>query len=172
MVRQYGVWLALFLTLVACYWVTIQETVQETMQEDESMKNSKAQVTQKHNFEHASRPIDMRLPGHLNSDKLSLRAVDLSQPGNLFTSFVLVEDAAQIESQASSLATNPYTYAGKITENGDWTVFLTDGAKNFAVKTGDDLEGGWRVQRIQQTQLTLIYQPLKQEVILDIGATF
>ena len=168
MVRRYGVWLALFLTLVACYWVTLQENAQEV----ESIENSDVRLTQKHIGEHASRPIDMRLPGHINDSKLSLRPADLAQPGNLFTSFALVEDAAQIENQASSLATNPYTYAGKITENGDWMVFLTDGVKNFAVKSGDDLESGWRVQRIQQTQLTLMYQPLKQEVIVDIGATF
>jgi hypothetical protein len=168
MARQYGIWLALFLTLVACYWVTVQEDVQK----NEEIKNSDLQVTQKHVYKHGNRSIDMRLSSHRNDEKLILRSADLAQPSNLFSSFEVLGDSAQIENQAPSLPPNPYTYAGKITENDDWVVFLTDGTKNFAVKTGEDLESGWRVQRIQQTQLTLMYQPLKQQVTLDIGATF
>lgn len=166
MTRQHGVWLALLLTLAACYWVTIQE--------NEVIESAKLQPVQKYVYRHANKGIDNGLSGHLSDKKLMLRSIDSATPGNLFSSFETVEEAALASSEnlASSLPTNPYTYAGKITENGDWMVFLTDGTQNFAVKTGDVLESGWRVQEIKQTQLTLMYQPLKQTIKLDIGATF
>lgn len=170
MTRQHGVWLALLLTLAACYWVTIQENAQE----NEVIESAKLQSAQKYIYRRVNKVIDNSLSGHLNDKKLMLRPIDSASPSNMFGSFETVEEAAlaSAENQVSSLPTNPYTYAGKITENGDWMVFLTDGTKNFAVKTGDILESGWRVQEIKQTQLTLMYQPLKQTIKLDIGATF
>jgi hypothetical protein len=170
MTRQHGIWLALLLTLAACYWVTIQENAQE----NEVIESAKLQPAQKYIYRDANKVIDNSLSGHLNDKKLILRSIDSATPGNLFSSFETVEEAslASAENQVPSLPTNPYTYAGKITDDGDWTVFLSDGAKNFAVKTGDVLENGWRVQDIKQTQLTLMYQPLKQTIKLDIGATF
>lgn len=172
MTRQYGVWLALLLTLVACYWVTIQESTQESAEENEVIESPQSE--QKHAYQHSRKTIDTGISSHRNGDKLILRSADLAVPSNLFSSFETVEAAAlaSADTQMQGLPANPYTYAGKITENGDWTVFLTDGTKNFAVKTGDFLDGGWRVQDIKQTQLTLIYQPLKQAIKLDIGATF
>lgn len=170
MTRQHGVWLALLLTLAACYWVTIQENAQE----NEVIESAKLQPVQKHVYRHANKVKDSSLSGHLNDKKLTLRPIDSTTPSNLFSSFETVEEAAlaSAENQAPSPPTSPYTYAGKISENGDWRVFLTDGTKNFVVKTGDVLESGWRVQGVEQTQLTLMYQPLKQAIKLDIGATF
>lgn len=170
MARQYGIWLALLFTLGACYWVTIIESAQEIV----ANENITTPSTQNHAYQHASKKIDSGLSSRRNEDKLVLRSADLTTPSNMFSTFEIAEAVtlASAENQAPSLPTNPYIYAGKITENGDWTVFLTDGTKNFAVNTGDYLESGWRVLGIKQTQLTLMYQPLKHVITLDIGAAF
>src|SRR5688572_13236377 len=140
MTRQHGVWSALLLTLAACYWVTIQEYAQE----NEVIESAKLQPAQKYIYRRVNKVIDNSLSGHLNDKKLMLRSIDSTITSNLFSSFETVEEEALAgaENQATSLPTNPYSYAGKITENGDWMVFLTDGTKNFAVKTGDVLESG------------------------------
>ncbi len=163
--RKYGVWIALLLTLAACYWVMIQENVQE----DEHGKNIEIVAESKKN-PHAHSPIDMRLPEHINTEVFMLRPADLAPPQNLFSTLVVNNaETEALENQALTAPANPYTYAGKISENNIWTVFLTDGTNNFAVKAGDELQGGWRVTRIQTEALTLFYQPLKQEVKLDTG---
>jgi hypothetical protein len=163
--RKYGVWIALLLTLAACYWVTMQENVQE----DENSQNIEI-VAESIKELHARKPIDIGLPEHINTEVFELRTVDLTPPQNLFSTLAVNNAEAEVlENQAPTATANPYTYAGKISENNIWTVFLTDGTNNFAVKVGDELQGGWRVTRIQTEALTFLYQPLKQEVRLETG---
>lgn len=160
--RKYGVWIALLLTLAACYWVTIQESAQDAESVEVAAENTRK--------DHASRPIDMRLSSHRNDEKLILRSVDLTPPQDLFSALASNNGEPELaENQAPTAPANPYSYAGKISEDNVWTIFLTDGTNNFVVKAGDELQGGWRVKRIQTEALTLFYKPLKQEIKLDIG---
>jgi len=163
MVRNYGVWIALLLTLAACYWVDLQEA--ENAEEAVTVAVNQTKV-------HAQKPITKGLSSHRNQEELILRSTDLTPPQNLFSALATDNAEAELaENQVPTTPANPYTYAGKISEDNIWTVFLTDGTNNFAVKAGGELQGGWRVKRIQREELTLVYMPLKQEIKLNIGAT-
>ena len=60
----------------------------------------------------------------------------------------------------------PYRYAGKLVRNGQLSVLLSKGDTVFPIKEGDTLDGGYRVEAIGESQITLIYLPLgKKEVI-------
>ncbi len=63
----------------------------------------------------------------------------------------------------------PFTYAGKMIEDGRYTVFLLAGERSLAVHAGEVLEQGWRVKAIKPPNMIFWYTPLKAEAVLDIG---
>jgi hypothetical protein len=65
----------------------------------------------------------------------------------------------------------PYSYMGKMQEDGKWTVFLSTRNKNYIVKEGDTIDGAYQVEQIAPPLLTLIYTPLNMKQIMQIGGT-
>lgn len=160
---QYLIWGALLVTLMACYWVSNEETA--------SSLDTQNLLAERH-------PRQMKLSTDQASNKpvesrFELRKIDSSQLVDLFAPFPSVPEANpnEVPSASNAMPSNPYIYAGKIAEDGVWTVFLTDNVNNFVVKSGEALQGGWYVKKIQSDMLVLGYRPLNQEVKLDIGAT-
>jgi hypothetical protein len=49
-------------------------------------------------------------------------------------------------------------------------VFLTNGQKNYVVKTGDTLEDTWQVKSIESTEMILFNLPTQTQVSVQIGA--
>ena len=64
----------------------------------------------------------------------------------------------------------PFTYAGKMTEDGRYTVFLLSGARSLAVSKGDVVEDAWRVKSIKPPVMVFTYLPLRMDSSLDIGS--
>ncbi|MEF7612412.1 hypothetical protein V4F39_00730 [Aquincola sp. MAHUQ-54] len=54
----------------------------------------------------------------------------------------------------------PFTYLGKWIEQGQTTVFLSAGGRDHSARVGATLEGGYRVEAIEEHQIVLRYQPL------------
>lgn len=157
--RQYAVWGVLLLTLAACYWVSLQDA--ETAEV----------VTVKDSVQLQKKPIDMLVSSHMDEKQVIFRSADTAPPVDLFAPLVpSVGSAEDIQSNQAPVApTNPYSYAGRIFDDGEWTVFLTDGNNNFSVKVGEKLDSGWQLKRVDTHVLTLFYAPMKYEVKLDIG---
>ncbi|MEZ0238322.1 MAG: hypothetical protein ACAH06_09690 [Methylophilaceae bacterium] len=65
----------------------------------------------------------------------------------------------------------PFNYAGKLVEDGNALVFLTHGTRNLAVRSGDVIDGVWRVESIRPPTMMMGYLPLKTVVPLVIGET-
>jgi len=65
----------------------------------------------------------------------------------------------------------PFTYAGRLVEDGKTAVFLSRPDRNQVVRSGDVIDGTWRVDRIDATVMTLTYLPLNESQILALGAT-
>ena len=57
----------------------------------------------------------------------------------------------------------PFAYVGRQQHNGQWTIFLARGDVTFLVKTGDMIDGTYRVHSIDTARLVLTYLPLKEE---------
>jgi hypothetical protein len=64
----------------------------------------------------------------------------------------------------------PYTYVGKIMDDGKVTVFLAKSDRNYVVKQGETLDGAYRVDEIKGGVMVFTYLPLDQKQILAIGA--
>jgi hypothetical protein len=63
----------------------------------------------------------------------------------------------------------PFTYMGKLIEDGQMTVFLTKQDRNYVVKVGDTIDGTYKVEEVSARMMTLTYLPLKIKQTLMIG---
>lgn len=63
----------------------------------------------------------------------------------------------------------PYGYVGTWTENGQETVFLSQGDRVLHVRRGVSLAGGWRLDDVQPGALQFTYEPLNQQKTLRIS---
>lgn len=64
----------------------------------------------------------------------------------------------------------PYTYIGKMLEDGKVVVFLTNGQRNYTVRSGDKLDDIYQVDDIKPTTMLLTYLPLNLQQSLLIGS--
>jgi hypothetical protein len=115
-------------------------------------------------YEHATAPASNFLP--------QKRSGLQNEPGELF----------MVDRPPPSTASNrpapppkpvapplPFTYMGKMEENGELTVFLTKGDVPYVAKVGDVLEGQYRVDSIHPPMIEFTYIPLGQKQTLNIG---
>ncbi|HUW29662.1 MAG TPA: secretion system X translation initiation factor [Sulfuriferula sp.] len=63
----------------------------------------------------------------------------------------------------------PFAYLGQLLEDGRLTVFLTRQDQNYAVKTGDTLDGMYRVDSVEAQRVMFTYLPLNMQQSLAIG---
>lgn len=63
----------------------------------------------------------------------------------------------------------PYSYLGKMTEDGKVVVFLGKQDNNYSVHTGDVLDGLYRVDEIADQTISMVYLPLNKKQTIAIG---
>lgn len=64
----------------------------------------------------------------------------------------------------------PYTYFGRMTEDGKEYVFLQRGERSYTAKAGDVLDNQYRVDDITTDAVFITYLPLKQRQMLRTGS--
>lgn len=163
LMKKYGVWLALMFTLAATMWVSQQKETDELVVARD--KNSVALI--KADVE-AAKQISPPVPTLV--DYLLQRLPDHDVPKNIFTTLSTDNNPEINAEPAIAVPANPFVYAGKIIEDGALVVFLIDGEKSHAVKSGDVIEETWTVKTITPPTMTLKYIPLKIEMQMEIGA--
>lgn len=165
LIRKYGVWLALLLTLAATVWVSKQESADKNavaLNRDRKIPRTKNNAEQDKQ-DHQAMTMD--------ADSFTPRSPDNDVPKNIFTPFVATQSAPSLNAaSANTLPANPFIYAGKIVEDGVLVVFLIDGEKSHAVKSGDVIEDTWKIKSITPPTMILKYLPLKVEIQMEIGA--
>jgi hypothetical protein len=65
----------------------------------------------------------------------------------------------------------PFAYMGKLVEDATTTVFLARQDRNYVVRAGDTIDGTYRVEKIGDDALELVYLPLKARQTLPFTAT-
>lgn len=165
LIKKYGVWLALGLTLIASVWVGQQEN---------DAADAVVLVQQKNNVGKATRGSmsSVTSPNLASGASVYRRPVIDDTPQNLFTVLVSPQDPSpdEMTDTGPQLPANPFIYAGKLLDDGKLIVFLTDGVRNHSVQVGDVLDDVWQIQSIHPPELTLKYIPLKTEIQMQIGA--
>ena len=64
----------------------------------------------------------------------------------------------------------PYTFVGKMVDDGQIIVFLTRQERNYAVRSGDKLDNIYQVDDIKPNVMLLTYLPLNLQQSLTIGS--
>jgi hypothetical protein len=60
----------------------------------------------------------------------------------------------------------PFTYLGKLVEDASTILFLAREDRNYVVRTGDTIEGTYRIEEIRDEAAVFIYLPLKSKQTL------
>lgn len=63
----------------------------------------------------------------------------------------------------------PFSFIGKKSQGGAWEVYLTRGDLSYIVREGMTFADAYRVDNIQPPEMTLIYMPLEQTQVINIG---
>ena len=156
------IWIALALTLIASIWTSKQESpvddmvvMQPKIKRHALAINTTSSVTDSL----VSEPIAMQ------------RGEVDDSPRNIFTSFAdesaLVAESAAPQPEPPPV--NPFIYAGKIVDEGNVMVFLTEGSNNYSVKAGDYIDDVWQVLAIAPPLMTIQYVPRKIKMQMQIG---
>ena len=163
--RQYGLWLALALTVTATLWTATNED--DTAADAPMAARADARPL-------AAIPRSVRPsvpPATLDLTVLQQPRLGAA-PGELFDSEPPPDKQAELAAAAAPpppvVPVLPYTYAGKLIDGDSYIVFLSEGDKNYSVRAGDAL-GDWRVKAIRPPQMILSYVPMQAEVPLMIG---
>ncbi len=62
----------------------------------------------------------------------------------------------------------PFTYLGKVIDEGKLSVFLTTGATHYSVQQGQTVARDYRVERITEAAITFTYLPTGSHKVLAI----
>jgi len=65
----------------------------------------------------------------------------------------------------------PFTFLGRMVEDGKAVVFLGRGKDGLAAKVGDTVAGKYRLESLSDTAVTFVYLPLGTKQTLPISAT-
>ncbi len=164
MMRRGLLWAALACTLLACWWVEQAEQAPVAAVAPPQRRVSLAQV-----LPQAVVPKGISAPQNV-STPASMTAVADEPIIDLFA--VLEMPSADSAEAAMPEAVNPYTYAGRLQEDGRWTVFLTDGQQQYVLHEGDHFAEGWRVAVLDQQKVVLQHAAERFEIRLDNGVVF
>lgn len=63
----------------------------------------------------------------------------------------------------------PYTFMGRMIENGTTTLYLSRQDQSYSVKLNDVLENNYRVDKIDNDQVIFTYLPLNTQQVMYIG---
>ena len=110
-------------------------------------------------------------PESLNLGALR-RQADEKKPGDAFASrswYVPPPPPKALPPPPLAPPALPFTYMGRMVDEGKTTVFLTRQDRSYAVKEGEVLEGTYRIDRIDAGSVTLTYLPLNMQQTLAMG---
>ena len=65
----------------------------------------------------------------------------------------------------------PFQFVGRLDDRSDQQVFLQNGEKIYVVRKGDVIDKTWRIERISDVELSLVYLPLHVSQTLSVGST-
>jgi hypothetical protein len=80
-------------------------------------------------------------------------------------------DAGSAAPVASAAPSMPYKFAGKLLQDGKLQIFLSKGDAVVAIQEGDTLDGAYRVESIEEAQITLLYLPLKRKETIPVSSS-
>jgi len=174
------VWVGLALTLFLVVFVELQdepgnsETDVVVVAPDHVQTHSvQTQASQTQIIQSQTiQPQTLAIAETANNSEFVLRKKIIDVPVNLFALPKPKQESqpVAVAPRAPATPVNPYTYVGKLIEDGEMRVFLTNGRDNYVVRAGDTLEEVWQVKAIHSTEMILLNLPTQTQIRVAIGA--
>jgi hypothetical protein len=162
--KQYGLWVVLVLTLAATIWTSQHDDIQApTLGINVPVLAAKRSNDFKEKMTINDEHSESTSRDFLNREEIS------ENPSNLFSTFTTTENLPAV-GIPEQVVVNPFIYAGKLVDEGKVTVFLIEGDKSHAVKVGNIIEELWKVKSITPPIMVLKNLSTKIEVQIEIGA--
>lgn len=150
---------ALIATLLATYWVS--------QQENNDRVDALARPHQSKNALRPGKPGEP-LPQHATLS-VPQRPEESGTVLDLFDAKFWNAKPASTEPPKPTAPPLPFTYMGKVLENGGTRLFLVQGDRIHIVKAGDTIDSTYRMDKVENGVLTLTYLPLNIQQTLNIG---
>lgn len=99
-------------------------------------------------------------------DKIKDEAESLIDPFRPATWYVAPPPPPPEKPRAPRL---PFKYLGRLVEDGSVRVFLSDQDRHLIVKSGEVVNGNYKVEKIGDGQIVFVYLPLKERQVLPTG---
>jgi hypothetical protein len=117
----------------------------------------------------------------LDLEKLSRGKTDSSDkdpfaPKSFAPPAAAAERAPRAGAQASAAPAKPsapplpFTYLGKVIEDGKLSVFLARGEQSYSIASAQKLDAEYRIDKVSESAVTFTYLPLNTKQTLDIPA--
>jgi hypothetical protein len=163
MMRRWIMLGALGLTLLACWWVD-QAEQPSTVASSMATPRVRARVPLAQAMPQLPAATSTVTPA---SASVALPLAEQQAGVNLFSA--MQEPVADSAAVTAAVPVSPYTYAGRLQEDGRWTVFLTDGQQQYVLHEGDQFAAGWKVAVLDQQKVILQHAADRFEIRLDHG---
>jgi len=155
--RQIGLSVLFLLTALAAIWPADDQDKAQLDQPDRSVFTRQQSHLDK--FAAHFRP--------LTGSESSVNAQSVI--GNLFPQQTWVPPPPPAAQQIPVAPPLPFSFAGRYTDGGNVTIFLTEGNQMHRVKQGETINATYRIEKIEQSFVTLTYLPLGTSQILPTG---
>ncbi|WP_460156336.1 hypothetical protein [Pseudomonas sp. S2_H10] len=127
-------------------------------------------------------PTKGKTTGAAASTAVATPIKDLSPAGDLFASRswkpapvlgTVIEQPVAVtpEVQVPTAPPLPFQFVGRLADRSDLQVFLQDGEKIYVVRKGDVIDETWRIERISDVEMSVVYLPLHLAQTLSVGST-
>lgn len=163
---------ALALTLAAVAWVRVNDTSAPTV--EDSQKSAQRTTASGNGDTARSRP-QQNSSRSVQLDQLQREPVPVVGVENVFApkSWYVPPPppppSRPVPPPPPMAPPLPFTYVGKLVEEGKTTVFLATPDRNFMVREGDIINGTYRVDQLKAPVMILTYLPLNLKQTLQIG---
>lgn len=119
----------------------------------------------------SSRTLAETKVGAARATSAALAPRDLSRAADLFTPKAkpVVRAAPAPTPEVAPPPSLPFRYVGRYTEGESVSVFLSANERSFLAKSGDVLDGAFKVESIEDRQILFTHIPTNQSLMLSTG---
>jgi hypothetical protein len=96
-------------------------------------------------------------------------AMEMPPPKKTTRATAAARSAAAVPPPPPTAPPLPFTYMGKLLSGPDAKVFLALGDRNLVLREGDTVDSIYRVEKIAEGAITLVYLPLDQRQTIVTG---
>lgn len=174
--RRLVLFLALFLTVAASVRIWMSDNPTDdavvVLAKPDRAGVKKVALVSQHTDPNLFAP---RIPSKVSKDIFLVKEMPTQESQRISQAPLAVAPSPIVTTPPPAIAASPvapalpFTYIGKLLEDGHYTVFLAGNGRNYAAKEGQTVAQIYRVEEITPPLMTVTYIPMSIKQTLSIG---